>query len=609
MTKSEWTIPVDLESFKQTGWSQPDVTLITGDIYVDHPSFGIAIVARVLENLGLKVLVLSQPESEKDILLYPPPKYFFGITSGNLDSMVSNYTASGKPRKSDAYAYEAKKRPNRAVIVYSNWVKSVFKKKPIVIGGLEASLRRFGHYDWWQNKVRHSILLDSKADLLVFGMSELTLKSLVSLLKRGVPLEKIKYLDGTAFYTTDNTEIPDDYFQLDAFDKISTNTKAYNHAYQLFYSTNTTSNTKGIFQQDGDRFVVQNPPSRPQTQEEMDHVYSLPYMKEIHPNLRARKKLSSLEAVRTTIVTHRGCYGECNFCAIALHQGRTVQSRSISSIVNEVTVLAQKDAFNGTITDLGGPTANMYGYECTRKKTIGPCEHKRCLFPDVCAQLQPNHKNYLDLLAAVSKVEGVKHVFISSGIRPDLIYRDKTNGQKFLKELILKHTSGYLKLAPEHFSNQVLTVMGKNTKIDFEQIFRDFYNICRENDRKQFITAYLMVGHPGEGENENKELAQNVQRFFRLKEQPVQIFTPTPSTISTTIFYTEYDPLTGKKIKVIKRDKERNKFKKRALLKLREDGNNGKNEGLGERNTKKRVQTKRSKHTRRAKRRRGSNKG
>ena len=603
MTKSEWTIPVDLDSFKQTGWSQPDVTLITGDIYVDHPSFGIAIVARVLENLGLKVLVLSQPASEKDILLYPPPKYFFGITSGNLDSMVSNYTASGKPRKSDAYAYEAKKRPNRAVIVYSNWVKSLFKDIPIVIGGLEASLRRFGHYDWWQNKVRHSILLDSKADLLIFGMSELTLKSLVSLLKRGVPFEKIKYLDGSAFYTTDDSDIPTDYLQLDSFEQISTNTRAYNHAYGLFYSTNTTSNKKGIYQKDGGKVVVQNPPSRPQTQEELDHVYSLPYTKEIHPNLRADKYLSALEAVRTTIVTHRGCYGECNFCAIALHQGRTVQSRSISSIVSEVAVLAQKGTFNGTITDLGGPTANMYGYECNKKKSIGPCENKRCIFPQVCEQLQPNHGNYLDLLAAVSKVQGINHVFISSGIRPDLIYTDKINGRKFLTELILKHTSGYLKLAPEHFSVQVLKAMGKNTKSDFERIFRDFYAICRENDKKQFITAYLMVGHPGEGEKENKELAQYVQRFFRHNEQPVQIFTPTPSTISTSIFYTECDPLTGNKIKVIKRDKERNRFKSRALLKLREDVNNGENEGTGKRKTSKRIQAKGSGKTRRVKRR------
>lgn len=609
MTKSEWTIPVDLDSFHQTGWSQPDVTLITGDIYVDHPSFGVAIVARVLEDLGLKVLVLSQPESEKDISLYPSPKYFFGITSGNLDSMVSNYTASGKLRKSDAYAYEARKRPNRAVIVYSNWVKAQFKETPIVIGGLEASLRRFGHYDWWQNKVRHSILLDSKADLLIFGMSELTLKSLVSLLKRGVPFNNIKYLDGTAFYTTNTSQIPEVYIKMDSFDEIASDIKAYNHAYRLFYSTNTTANRNGIYQPDGNKYVVQNPPSRPLKQSEMDHVYSLPYNKEIHPNLRHSTTLSALEAVRATVVTHRGCYGECNFCAIAIHQGRTVQSRSISSIVDEVTLLTQRDSFNGTITDLGGPTANMYGFECQRKLRMGPCEHKRCLFPEVCDALNANHGNYLELLEAVSQIDGVKHVFISSGIRPDLIYSDHKNGSEFLKQLTLKYTSGYLKLAPEHFSTNVLNVMGKNNKSTFEKLYNDFYQLCKQKSIKQFIIAYLMVGHPGEGLDENIELAENIRRYFKEKEQPIQIFTPTPSTVSTTIFYSGYDPFTGKRIKVEKKDKDRNAFKKRALLKLREDGNSGKNEGVGQRKTSKRIQAEGSGHTRRTKRRRSSDKG
>jgi len=609
MTKSDFTIPVDLDSFKKTGWQQPDITLITGDVFVDHPSFGVAIVARVLEDLGMKVLVISQPSSAQELAPFPPPRYFFGITSGNLDSMVSNYTASGKPRKTDSYSYQSKKRPNRAVIVYSNWVKSAFKDIPIVLGGLEASLRRFGHYDWWQNKVRHSILLDSKADLLIFGMAELTLKALVELLKRGVPFNKIKYLEGTAFYTTDLTEIPSDYRPLDSFEAITQDTHAYNHSYKLFYTVNTTSKQSGLFQPDGTRFVVQNPPSRPLTEKEMDHVYALPYTKEIHPNLKTGKELQSLESVRTTIVTHRGCYGECNFCAIALHQGRRVQSRSMDSIVEEVTRLTQTDSFKGTISDLGGPTANMYGFECELKKRLGPCENKRCLFPHVCEGLKPNHEKYLSLLDKVSKVDGVKHLFISSGIRPDLIYSDEQNGKAFLKKLTLNHTSGLLKLAPEHFSKNVLDAMGKNTSAYFEAIYRDFYLLCKRHGRKQFIIAYLMVGHPGEGIEENLELTHNIKRLFMDKEQPVQIFTPTPSTLSTTIFYTGYDPFSGKRIKVLKKDKERNQYKQRALLKLREDEKIEKNEGIGKGKASKRVHTKGSRNTRGHKRRRSSHKG
>jgi len=609
MTSSEFSIPVDLESFKKTGWQCPDITLITGDIYVDHPSFGIAIVARLLENLGMKVLVLSQPMTPDDISLFPPPKYFFGISSGNLDSMVSNYTASGKPRKTDSYSYEPQKRPNRAVIVYSNWVKSCFKQTPIVIGGLEASLRRFGHYDWWQNKVRHSILLDSKADLLIFGMAELTLTSLIHLLKRGVPLQKIKYLEGTAFYTTHQEEIPELYKPLDPFDSIESDKIAYTHAYEQFYSANTTSNQHGLYQQDGNRFVVQNPSSRPLTPEEMDHIYALPYTKSIHPNLKRQMRLPALDAVQTSIVTHRGCYGECNFCAIALHQGRMVQSRSPESIVKEVELLTQMESFKGTISDLGGPTANMYGYECQRKIRWGPCENKRCLYPVVCPSLKPNHENYLSLLQAVSNVKGVKHVFISSGIRPDLIYSDEKNGKLFLKILTLEHTSGYLKLAPEHFSKPVLKTMGKNTKESFEAIFKDFNRLCRQNNKQQFITAYLMVGHPGEGEYENLELVENITRFFKKKEQPVQIFTPTPSTLSTTIFYTGIEPFTREKIKVMRKAKERNIFKKRALLKAREDVQNETNEGISQRKTRKRIHNERSADPRGTKRRRGFNKG
>ncbi len=603
MRKSDFSIPVDLKSFKETGWKSSDVTLITGDTYVDHPSFGVAIIARLLESQGFKVLVISQPDSHEELSLFPPPRYFFGITSGNMDSMVSNYTASGKPRKSDAYSLGSKKRPNRAVIVYSNWVKRVYKDVPILIGGIEASLRRFGHYDWWQNKIRHSILLDSKADLLFFGMSELALMDMASLINRGVPLKNIKYLPGTAFFTTKEAEIPQNALELPSFESIKSDMKDYNKAYKLFYTTNTTSSDRTLFQRDANRTVVQNPPSRPLTQAEMDFVYALPFTKEIHPNLRDKTPLKALESVKSTIVTHRGCYGECSFCAIALHQGRTVQSRSISSIVKEVSELSEKTSFNGTITDLGGPTANMYGFECVKKLKDGPCERKSCLFPNVCSQLKPDHGNYLKLLSAVEQIEGVKHVYISSGIRPDLIYSDKHNGSRFMEELTKNHTSGLLKLAPEHFSQKVLSIMGKNTKDYFDRLYKDFYAIGKKNNLNQFICAYIMVGHPGEGEEENLELERHIKRYFSNHEQPVQIFTPTPSSVSTTIYYTGHDPFTEKKIIVIKSERERTRFKKRALSKLREDKKDGKNESVGKRKTGKGIRVKRGKGSRRTGRR------
>ncbi|HOO34206.1 MAG TPA: YgiQ family radical SAM protein [Thermotogota bacterium] len=604
-------IPVDLDSYKATGWNEIDVLLITGDVYVDHPSFGVAIVARILESAGMKVMVISQPESPESLMALPQPKYFVGITSGNVDSMVANYTASGKPRKTDDYSFESKsgKRPNRAVIVYSNWVRQVFKGIPLIIGGLEASLRRFAHYDYWQNKVRHSILLDSKADLLYFGMAETALLKTAELLKRGVPFQNIRYLPGTAYITNSAEEFSEDSIELPSFETVNSDKEEYAKGFSTFYKTITSLDNHAIVQKDGNRFIVQNPPAPPLSTKEMDMVYGLPYKKAVHPNLRKKGPLKSLDSIATSIITHRGCYGECNFCAIALHQGRTIQSRSISSIVSEVEALTERDDFHGTISDLGGPTANMYGYDCEKKIKSGPCADKRCIFPTVCKALKPNHENYLRLLNTVAKIQGVKYIFISSGIRPDLIYADDKNGKHFMKQLVLKHTSGLLKAAPEHFSNDVLNRMGKNTKTDFERFFRDFYTICNDAGKTQHITAYLMVGHPGEGKKENVELSSEIRKFFKDHKQPIQIFTPTPSTLSTTMYYTELDPDTMKKINTVKKEKERTDFKKRALLELREDEKNGNNESIGKRETGKRLHTKGSPNSGRSQRRRGSRKG
>jgi uncharacterized radical SAM protein YgiQ len=604
-------IPVDLASYKATGWDGIDVLLITGDVYVDHPSFGVAIVARILESTGLKVMVVSQPESPEALMHLPKPKHFIGITSGNVDSMVANYTASGKPRKTDDYSFDSKagKRPNRAVIVYANWVRQVFKGIPLIIGGLEASLRRFAHYDWWQNKIRHSILLDSKADLLYYGMSESALLKTSELLQRGVPFKNIRHLPGTTFVTSSKDDIPEGSVMIPAFESVQKDKKEYAKAFDKFYKMITSLDDHPVVQQDGTRYIIQNPPSNPLSTKEMDMIYGLPYKKDIHPNLKKSAHLKSLESIMTSIITHRGCYGECNFCAIALHQGRTIQSRSINSIVLEVEALSYREEFHGTISDLGGPTANMYGYDCAKKVKSGPCVDKRCLFPNVCKNLKPNHENYLKLLTAVTKVQGVKHIFISSGIRPDLIYADGKNGKHFMNQLVLKHTSGLLKAAPEHFSVEVLNTMGKNTKADFERFFRDFYTICTNAGKTQHITAYLMVGHPGEGKRQNIELSAEIKKHFKEHKQPIQIFTPTPSTISTTMYYTEFDPETMKKILITKKEKERTEFKKRALSELREDEKHGNNESIGKRKTGKRVHTKGSPHSGRSQRRRSSRKG
>ncbi len=567
MKKNDVWIPVDESSFREKGWKELDVILITGDIYVDHPSFGVAIIARILMDMGLKVLVLSRPGSAEELKKYPSPGYFVGITSGNVDSMVANYTASGKRRKNDFYAYpDSAPRPDRAVIVYCNWVKRAFKGTPVVLGGIEASLRRFAHYDWWQDKVRHSILLDSKADLLLYGMAEKALISLTKLLNRNVPFESIKHLPGTAYIANGTKETPADGLEIPSYKEVSTDKKAYARAFKAFYRSANSINGRPLIQADKNRYLVQNPPSGPLSSEEMDYIYSLPYNRELHPNLRRKISLKSYESIKSSITSHRGCYGECNFCAITIHQGRTVQSRSIKSVVEEAQIVSSSSSFSGYISDVGGPTANMYGYECEKKRHTSPCVEKRCLYPSVCKSLGVDHGQYLQLLKRVGDLPNVKGVFVSSGIRPDLIYADKTNGKNFLFQLVSSYTSGLLKLAPEHFSNKVLERMAKPSFDSFSKMYDDFYKICKSVGKEQYISAYIMVAHPGETKQDNLYLKEMMKRYFPKVAQPVQIFTPTPSTVSTTMYYTGLDPFSLEEVCSEKKMAVKKEFKRQPHI-------------------------------------------
>jgi uncharacterized radical SAM protein YgiQ len=556
-------IPTTKEEMNSLGIKQLDVILISGDSFVDHPSFGVAIIARVLKDIcGLKVGVISQPDwkSEKDIKKLGEPKYFFGVSGGNLDSMVSNYTASRKKRKTDFYSpnTEFGKRPDRASIVYSNLIKQYFNK-PIILGGIEASLRRMAHYDWWQNKVKNSILLDSKADLIVYGMGEKTIIEIGNIFKNGGTIEDCKSLRGIVYW---KSEMPNNYnfINIPSLEEVKKDKQKYFLAFKTFQKETDPLNAKGIIQKHFNRYVIQNPPQYCLTTQEMDEVYSLKYTRQVAPSELKKGYVKSFDTVKNSITSHRGCYGECNFCALTLHQGRTIQSRSPESIIKEAEIISSQKNFNGIISDVGGPTANMYGYDCKKKIELGACKEKSCIGYEFCNSLSPDHSKYIELLNSVEKVKGVKKVFISSGIRVDLIYKDKKYGMKFLKNLIKKHIPGRFKIAPEHADDEVLKLMNKPSFDLTEKFINDLRNEGKKLNLNTKFSAYLIAAHPGS----NKEMEENsknrIKNSFGFVPNDVQIFTPTPSTNSTTMYYTNLN-LEGKKIYIEKDEKTRVKFK------------------------------------------------
>ena len=543
---------------------QLDFIIITGDAYVDHPSFGTAIIGRTLEREGFSVGIIAQPDwnNLEDFKALGRPKYAFFINSGNIDSMVNHYTSAKKKRHDDLYSPggEANKRPDRAVIIYCNKAREAFKKVPIIIGGIEASLRRFAHYDYWDDKVRRSILIDSKADLLSFGMGEKTTIQIANLFKYGMDIKAMTEVRGTTYITSDITSIKN-YIEVPSFEDVSMDKRAYAKAYKLQADEQDALRGKTIIQKHGDRYIVQNPPQFPLTEEEMDTAYDLPYTRTYHPIYESKGGIPALQEVKFSITSHRGCYGGCSFCALTFHQGRTIQHRSQASIINEAKWMTNCSDFKGYIHDVGGPTANFRHVACKEQLERGVCKNRQCLFPTPCKNLKVDHSEYLSLLRKLRELPKVKKVFIRSGIRYDYLIYDKN--QKFFEELCKYHISGQLKVAPEHISNKVLKQMGKPGMDIYNKFVKRYTEINAELGLKQYLVPYLMSSHPGSDLNEAIELALYIKKMGYIPEQ-VQDFYPTPGSVSTTMYYTGINPFTEEKVYIPIKQHEKNM--QRALL-------------------------------------------
>jgi len=544
-------LPTTKKEIDKLGWKKPDIILVSGDSYIDSPYIGIAVIGKILLSAGYKVGVIAQPDinSANDIKRLGEPKLFWGVSGGSVDSMVANYTATKKKRRSDDYTPGGinNRRPDRAVIAYTNLIRRNFKyTKPIILGGIEASLRRIAHYDYWSDKLRRSILFDAKADYLVYGMGEKAALEIARKLKKNKPIDSIK---GLCYISK---EKKDDYPELNSFEEVVKDKSAFIEMFHKFYNNNDPISARGLIQKHGDRYLVQNPPQYNPTTEEMDSYYDLEYERDLHPYYKIEGNVKALETIRFSVNTHRGCYGECNFCAIAVHQGQTISSRSKESILKEAESFKKHKKFKGIIRDVGGPTANMYDFECAKKLKLGFCEDKRCVCPETCDALKPTHKPQLDLLEELRKMDGIRKVFVASGIRYDLVLDDNKYGYEYLKTVAKHHTSGQMKIAPEHSEDKVLHYMGKPGKrylADFKEMF---YKYSREANKNQFLAYYMIAAHPGCTEEEMKSLKNFASEKLSISPEQVQIFTPTPSTYSTLMYYTEIDPFTGKKIFVEK---------------------------------------------------------
>lgn len=557
-------LPVCKKDMFQRGWDAPDFIYISGDAYVDHPSFGASIITRVLEARGYNVVVLSQPDwrGTADFVQFGKPRLGFLISSGNIDSMVAHYTVAKKPRSTDAYSPGGKMglRPDRAVIVYSNIVKQLYPDSPVIIGGLEASLRRFAHYDYWDDKIRPSILLDSKADILTFGMGENQTIEIADRLKAGESIDTIHDVLGTV-YAVDTKDTPYVGCECPSFENVSTSKKEYAKASRIQQDEQDHIRGKLIKQKHGKKMVVQNPPMPPLTTSELDWVYSLPYMRAYHPMYEAMGGVPGIQEVEFSITHNRGCFGGCNFCSIAFHQGRYITTRSKKSIMVEAEKLTHQPNFKGYIHDIGGPTANFRKPSCTIQEEHGLCKGKKCLAPTPCKNLVSNHQEYLDILRSVRELPKVKKVFIRSGIRYDYLLEDRDD--TFFKELVEHHVSGQLKVAPEHCSAAVLDKMGKPHIEAYIEFSKRYFKYTGEVNKEQYLVPYLMSSHPGSTLNDAIELAVFLKKNHIRPEQ-VQDFYPTPGTISTTMFYTGLDPYTMEEVYSAKAPHD--KALQRALL-------------------------------------------
>lgn len=544
-------------------WRYLDVILVTGDSYVDSPFIGVAVIGRVLLQAGYKVGVIAQPDIHSDdIERLGEPELFWGVTGGCIDSMVANYTALKKPKRTDDMTPGGKndRRPDRAVIAYANLIRRHFKNtKPIVLGGVEASLRRIAHYDYWSDTVRRSILFDAKADILVYGMAEKTVVELAGRLRDDQSLDD---LPGICFTTR---EKPAGAVELASYEIVSQDKKTFTDAFHTFYRNNDPLTARRLCQQQDTRYLVQNPPAPALSQQELDSVYEMDYELAQHPFYERFGPVRALDTIKYSITTHRGCYGECNFCSITVHQGRTVHWRSEDSIVREVERLTRQPDFKGIIQDVGGPTANMYGFECKLKTEKGSCANKRCLYPEMCSRLPVDHSKQLALLKRLRGIPGVRKVFVASGIRYDLVLADRKAGLPYLQEIIRRHTSGQMKVAPEHVQDNVLQRMGKPGKKVLLQFIDLFYKITEKAGKKQYLTYYLIAAHPGCTEQDMQQLKRFASRQLKINPQQVQIFTPTPSTYSSLMYYTGMDPFSGKPI-YVEKDTAGKKRQKSVLL-------------------------------------------
>ncbi len=561
-------LPINREEMRQRGWDWVDFVYVTGDAYVDHPSFGHAIISRVLEAHGYRVAILPQPDWKKEEVIqeFGRPRLGFLVSGGNMDSMVNHYSVSKKRRQTDAYTPGGVigKRPDYATVVYCNYIRRVYKDCPIIIGGIEASLRRMAHYDYWSNKLKRSILLDSQADLISYGMGERSIIEIADALQAGIDIKDITFIDGTVFKTK-TLESVYDAVMLPSYEQLLADKMNYARSFYTQYCNTDAFSGKRLVEPYGEHlYVVQNPPAKPLSMQEMDDVYALPYRRTYHPSYKQSGGIPAISEVKFSLISNRGCFGGCNFCALTFHQGRIIQVRSHDSIIEEAKKMTQDPEFKGYIHDVGGPTANFRKPACEKQLTHGACVGKQCLFPKPCKNLVVDHSDYLHLLRKLRKLPKVKKVFIRSGIRFDYVMADKDNS--FLRELCRYHVSGQLKVAPEHVADAVLKRMGKPENSVYQKFAQKYKQINEQEGMKQYLVPYLMSSHPGSSLKEAVELAEYLRDLGYMPEQ-VQDFYPTPSTISTCMYYTGVDPRTMEPVYVPVNPHE--KAMQRALIQYR----------------------------------------
>lgn len=565
-------LPVSRTDMNIRGWKQCDFVYVIGDAYVDHPSFGHAIISRLLEAHGYKVGIISQPDwkDKKSVQILGEPRLGFLVSAGNMDSMVNHYSVSKKRRQQDSYTPDGVmgKRPDYATTVYCNLIRSVYKDAPIIIGGIEASLRRLAHYDYWSDRLKHSILIDSQADLISYGMGEKSIIEIADALSSGIDIKDVTFIEGTV-YKTNNLESVYNAHVLPSFDSMKEDKLEYAKSYYVQYCNTDPFLGKRLVEPYKDNlFVVQNPPAKPLSEEDMDYTYSLPYMRNYHPSYEEQGGIPAVREIKFSLINNRGCFGACSFCALTFHQGRIIQARSHESLIEEAKLLTEEPDFKGYIHDVGGPTADFRFPACEKQMTKGACPNKQCLFPEPCKNLRTDHTDYIELLRKLRNLPKVKKVFIRSGIRFDYVLADP--GKKFLKELCEYHVSGQLKVAPEHVADKVLSKMGKPENKVYRQFVKEYNDMNGRLGKKQYLVPYLMSSHPGSGLSEAIELAEYLRDLGYMPEQ-VQDFYPTPSTISTCMYYTGYDPRTMEKVYVPTNPHE--KAMQRALIQYRNPKN------------------------------------